>query len=94
MADEKRDESRDVWIFRTRVGRGLLDSDAAPGLKKSSVHYVPASELEAAQRRIAELETAARLVVDNIPGCLCQTVEFDMYAHALESLLTEEPDIA
>jgi uncharacterized protein YPO0396 len=47
-------------------------------------------DLEAAQMRVAELEVAVRKVVDNIPGCKCQSVEFDMCAHDLESLLTEK----
>jgi hypothetical protein len=72
----KRDESRDIGVVLDRdlddeapglfVGEGDWWTSMGEGERAATVHYVPASDLEATQKRIAELELArdelARLV--------------------------------
>jgi hypothetical protein len=48
------------------------------------------TKLETALKRVTELEEAARKILDNIPGCLCQSIEFDMAADDLNQLLSND----
>lgn len=107
MADTKRDESRDLKVYRsdcdvffirqhTHTIRALR---AYASTDRETIVYVPYSDLEVAQRRIAELEKAANDVVSFRDSCvMCEHTEtrkreLEMYRSIdrLESLLPKEP---
>jgi hypothetical protein len=89
MANEKRDESNDVWVLGNWCGQYILRQDSSDELKRSSAHYVPFCELEAAQKRIglARYEPAVprcktcKWYIDNEPIKLyrCDYWQADMH---------------
>lgn len=100
MSESKRDESRlpHVWIaggtarLIAKYGTGVPSAQvlARPGTGRSKpqwVEYCPASELEAAQRRVAELEKAARYFKKHADA-LMRNVYNEHHAH--ESLSVHE----
>jgi hypothetical protein len=88
MADEKRDESRDIFAWWGRDTDGDATMFARPfnawDDSDSPNRYVPASDLEAAQRRVAVLESGLREICRNMP-------RNSRLVDRAEALLTEKP---